>query len=129
MSTNKNLRLISSTVGEKNSKSFKLIPETCDTPFNEVIYNPDFAVLALISKQQKDTHVLVEKLNDEGQPELNKLKTAYKSQRVTLPKYYEHYLTVEAEIVDFIESHAINASTFDFKALLVTPNSALTVAA
>jgi hypothetical protein len=127
MNQTKNMLLITAPWGE-NEKTFKLMPLTSDCPYIEAIFNAEHNVLAVISKDKKDSHFMVQKLNDEGAPEINKAKSGYKQQRVTLPKYYEYYITEQSEIDQFVELVAANSDTFDYKAFYAAETPA-TVAA
>ncbi len=106
--------LVTAPFGDAGVKTFKLMPISTDCPFNEAIFNNDYNVLAVISKEKKASHFMVEKLNDEGLPEQNRKQTAYKKQRVTLDKYYEYYITEKQEIINFIEMFCFNTDTFDY---------------
>jgi hypothetical protein len=116
MKNNKPMLLVTAPFGDAGLKTFKLMPISSDCPFNEAVFNNDYNVLAVISKEKKTSHFMVEKLTEEGLPELNKKQTAYKKQRVTLDKYYEYYITEKQEIIDFVEMVAFNSDTFDYTA-------------
>ena len=112
-----NMTLISSKWGDTNT--FKLIPIDNNCPYNEVIYNPDYGVLAIIGKDKKDHHMMIDKLNDNGTPEPNKNQPGTaKQQRVTLEKYYEYYLENEDDIISFVEKFADNFDLEKVKSFL-----------
>jgi len=115
------MMLITSTWGDK--KTFKLIPVTPDSPYNEGIYDPDTQVLALVGKERKQSLHMLPKLNDLG--DVYRLKIGkrdngkdYAEERKTLETYYEYYLENHAEIETFIKSVSINADSFDYSQYL-----------
>jgi len=113
--------LLTSTWGPR--KTFKLMPATVDCPYNEVIFDPDSRVLAVIGKEKKQSMHMVAKLNEWGDPQTMKIgKRAngkdYAEERKTLEAFYEYYIETESEIVEFVKKIAINTSDVDFKAIL-----------
>ena len=117
------MRLITSTWG--NKKTFKLLPASTDSIYNEGIYDPDTKVLALVGKEKKDTLQMLPKLNEFGDVETLKIGKRvngkdYKEERKTLETFYEYYIEEPSEIIDFIMTIAENAESFDFKKFLVS---------
>jgi hypothetical protein len=108
--TEKSMMIYHSKWQEKDS--FRLLPVTKDCPFNEVIYNPNDKILAIISKDQKDKPQLLPKLNDRGEFIRNKAgaHTPYQEERRIMPVYYEYYIEEMADIIEFINIFAINSS-------------------
>lgn len=112
----KTMRLISS---EWNSvKSFGLMPVAEDCPFIEGIYDPSTKMLAMISKNKKEMFQMMPKLDDNGDYIRAKAKRPngkeYREERKTLSTYHEHYITEIEEIKEFINSVAVNATSFDY---------------
>jgi hypothetical protein len=117
------MMLITSTWGSNAQKTFKLIPVTEECPYNEGIYDVDSKVLALISKERKESMHMVPKLNEWG--DLTQLKIGkrpngkdYAEERKTLETFYEYYVEDVKEIEFFLNSVAVNASSFDFSTYL-----------
>lgn len=114
----KNMMLITSTWGEKNT--FKMIPLSTDCQFNEAIYDLDAKVLALISKEKKQSLHMVPKMNEYG--DVSMVKTGKRSngkdfaeERKTLETYYEYYIEKQEEIIELVEKFAANSDNFDYK--------------
>lgn len=110
--------LITSTWGSK--KTFKMLPVEKDCPYNEAIYDCDSKVLALISKEKKETLQMLPKLNEFGDLEPLKIgKRAngkdYKEERKTLETFYEYYIEEKSEIIEFLKMAACNAESFDYE--------------
>lgn len=97
-------------------KTFKLIPIHKDCPYNEAIFDVDQKVLAVISKESKDTFQMVPKFNDKG--DVAYLKSPrdngknYAEERRALEAYYEYYLEDEGDIMKFVKLFA-GASVLD----------------
>lgn len=91
-------------------KTFKLIPTHIDCPYNEGIYDPDQKVLAVISKECKETYQMLPKFNEKG--DVMYLKTPrengkpYAEERRLADAYYEYYLEDKEDILNFIEQFA-----------------------
>jgi hypothetical protein len=112
----KSMMLITGTWGQK--KTFKMIPVTPDSPYNEAIYDLDSKVLALVGKEKKQSMHMVPKLDDFG--DLKPMKIGrrtngkdYQEERKTLETYYEYYMDNADEIKQLINIVAINAEMFD----------------
>jgi hypothetical protein len=116
------MMLVTSTWGQQ--KTFKMIPITLECPYNEAIYDPQAGVLALISKEQKQTMHMMAKLNEWGDVVPMKVGKRsngkdYAEERKTLDTYYEYFVEVPEEIETIVNRFALNADDFDFKALMV----------
>lgn len=119
--TKDSMMLITSTWGE--AKTFKMIPIDVSSPYNEVIYDPVQNVLAIISKERKQTMHMMAKLNEWGDIVPMKVgKRAngkdYAEERKTLETYYEYFVEVPEEIETIVDYFAVNSDTFDYKAMM-----------
>jgi hypothetical protein len=97
-----------------------MIPISNDAVYNECIYDIDTKMLAIISKEKKDSMHMVAKLTDAGDVQYLKIGKRpngkdFAEERKTLETYYEYYIEDVKEIEEFINLFAINADTFDFK--------------
>lgn len=115
------MMLISGTWGAK--KSFKMIPVSQESPYNEAIFDLDNKVLALIGKDKKQSMHMVPKLDEFG--ELKSMRIGkrsngkdYQEERKTLETYYEYYLDNPDDIEAVINLLAGNADTFNYKQYL-----------
>jgi hypothetical protein len=111
------MMLVTSNWGQQ--KTFKMIPVTLECPYNEGIYDPQAKVLALISKEQKQTMHMMAKLNEWGDVVPMKIGKRsngkdYAEERKTLDTYYEYFVEDAAEIKQIIERFALNADDFDY---------------
>ena len=118
---NKSMLLITSTWGK--NKTFKLIPATADCIYNEAIFDFDSKVLALISKEKKQSLHMVPKLTDLGDVQFLKVGKRnngkeFAEERKTVESFYEYYVENLQEIEQIVESLAINSDSFDFKQYL-----------
>ncbi len=121
--------LITGNWGQK--KTFKMIPLTNDCVYNEGIYDAENKVLALVSKEKKQSMHMVAKLDDFGDVKPMKVGRRtngkdYAEERKTLETYYEYYLDNPEEIKAFINMIAFNSDTFDVDQYL--KESGLTIA-
>ena len=110
--------LITSTWGK--SKTFRLIPVTKDSIYNEAIFDLDNKVLALISKEKKQTMHMLPKLNEFGDVQYLKVgKRAngkeFSEERKLVETFYEYYVENVEEVVEFVKAFAINADTFNYQ--------------
>ena len=137
----KTMMLITSSWGTAGNKTFKMIPLTSDSFFNEVIFDADSKVLALISRDKKESMHMVPRLNEWG--DLTPMKIGkrgngkdYAEERKTLETFYEYYIEDMSEIKDLINLLAVNSDSFNFDqyltakaapALQPTPSSIITV--
>jgi hypothetical protein len=125
----KSMMLITGNWGQK--KTFKMIPLTNDCVYNEGIYDAENKVLALVSKEKKQSMHMVAKLDDFGDVKPMKVGRRtngkdYAEERKTLETYYEYYLDNPEEIKAFINMIAFNSDTFDVDQYL--KESGLTIA-
>jgi hypothetical protein len=114
---NKSMILITGTWA--NGKTFKMIPATPDSPYNEAIFDPEAKVLALIGKEKKQSLHMLAKLNEFGDPQTMKIGKRsngkeYAEERKTIETYYEYYVESPEEIKNIINLLALNADTFDY---------------
>jgi hypothetical protein len=117
----KSMMLITSTWG--SSKTFKMIPVTQDCVYNEAIFDLDSKVLALISKEKKESLHMVAKVNEWGDVVPMKIGKRsngkdYAEERKSLETFYEYYVEDINEIKDVVSMFAINADTFDINSFL-----------
>jgi hypothetical protein len=82
-----------------------------ECPFNEVIYDPNTRVLAVISKDKKDKPQMLPKLTDKGQviPLRNSEGAQYVEERRIMETYYEYYIDNKSDIERFIQMFAVNS--------------------
>lgn len=113
--------LITSSWGSK--KTFKMIPVTKDCPYNECIFDINTKILAVISKESKESLHMLPKLNELG--DISRLKIGkkengkdYAEERKALVTFYEYYIEDQDEIENFISMFSLNHSTFDYKQYL-----------
>ena len=129
---NNSMMLITSSWGAK--KTFKMIPVEKDCPYNECIFDLDSKILAIVSKEAKDTLHMVAKLNEWGDPVTMKIGKRqngkdYAEERKTLNTFYEYYIETADDIKAFVKLFAINNDSFDIEQYLnaeVTPSNLLT---
>lgn len=113
--------LITGAWGQKTT--FKMIPVTSDCPYNEAIYDLDSKVLALVSKEKKQSMHMVAKLDDFGDVKPMKIGRRtngkdYAEERKVLETYYEYYLDNPEQIKHIINLIAINSDSFDIDKFL-----------
>ena len=118
MSVGQNMMLMTSAF--RNVKSFSLFPVSNDCPYVEAMYDPTSGILAVISKNKKQSFHMLPRLNEEGQPQ--RLRTpdkatgkTIKEQRVSMETFSEFYITEKKEIENFVNIFGINAESFDYK--------------
>jgi hypothetical protein len=114
---NKTMLLTTSSWGP--AKTFKMMPISVECPYNEVIFDPDSKVLAVVSKEKKESMHMVAKLNEWGDPvgmKIGKRSNGkdYAEERKTLESFYEYYIEDVAEIANFIKLVAVNSDEFNF---------------
>jgi hypothetical protein len=107
----------------KNKKTFKLISISPLCPYNEMIYDRDERILAIISKEKKQSLHMLTKLNDQGDPVAVKSGrrvngNTYAEERKTLETFYEYYVENPEEIKEMINLFGYNADTFDYNQFL-----------
>jgi hypothetical protein len=123
----KSMMLVTSTWG--SSKTFKMIPVTQDCVFNEAIFDLDSKVLALISKEKKQSLHMVAKVNEWGDVVPMKIGKRsngkdYAEERKTLETFYEYYVENLEEIKEIIKMLAVNAESFDITSFIETKTEA-----
>lgn len=107
----------------KDKPTFKLIPVSLDCPYNEIIFDPEVNVLAIVSKQKKDSFHMMPRLTEHGdimKANSNKRDHGknYSEQRVALETYYEYFISEPTEMTSIINTFAINADIFDFQSTI-----------
>lgn len=116
----KSMMLITSQWGE--NKSFRLMPIEPNCVFVEGIYDPSQKVLAMITKEVKQSLHMLAKLDEQGDAQkLKKPRTngkPYPEERKTLETYQEFYISEPKEIETIIEMLASNSDTYDYKTLM-----------
>jgi hypothetical protein len=113
---NKTMMLITSSWG--SGKTFKMIPATEDCIFNEAIFDLDSKVLALISKEKKESLHMVARVNEWGDVVPMKIGKRsngkdYAEERKTLETFYEYYVEDIKDVKDIVARLAVNSDTFD----------------
>jgi hypothetical protein len=105
------------------NKTFKLIPISKECPYVEAIFDPGSKILAVISTIAKEAYHMVDKLDDNGDPQKMKLTrrtngSDTKQERKLIKTYAEFYITNEEEIKNIINGFAVNADNFNYKQYL-----------
>lgn len=118
MSIGKNMMLVKSSF--RGMKSYSLIPVSLDCPYVETMYDPSSGMMAVITKQKKESYHMVPKLDEEGQPMRLKKPNpqtgkTVKEQRVKIDTFSEFYITDKEDLDNFISLFAINSLDFDYK--------------
>lgn len=115
------MKLITSSWGP--AKTFKMIPIIKECPYNECIFDVNSKVLAIISKESKESFHMMPKLTDTG--DILRLKLGkkengkdYAEERKILSTLYEYYIENKDEIVDFVIAMSENGLGFDFQQYL-----------
>ena len=114
--------LVTSSWGQR--KTFKLIPVNLSSTYNEGIFDPEAKVLAMISKEKKESLHMMAKLNEWGDPTSMKIGKRsngkdYAEERKSLDTYYEYFVETPEEITEMVKLLAINAYSFDFQQYLI----------
>lgn len=106
------------TTATNGTKTFGLLPLSSDCPFNEAIYMPTVEALAVLSRSNRDTFSMVERLDENGNPSAQSGKGAdvskAKMQRVQVSTPWEYFIHEKNEIQDFVRKVAVNSDTFDY---------------
>ena len=118
---NKSMMLITSSWGTK--KTFKMIPATPDCIYNEAIFDLDSKVLALISKEKKESLHMVAKVNEwGGVVPMKRGKRSngkdYAEERKTLETFYEYYVEDVKDVKDIVARLAVNSDTFNITSFI-----------
>jgi len=111
MSLGKNMMLINSAF--KNVKSFSLVPASMDCPYVEAMYDPTSGILAVISKNVKQSLHMVPVLDNNGNPIKGRMK------RIQIETFSEFYIQDKNDISNFIQVFAINSESFDYSDFFV----------
>lgn len=114
----KNMMIYSAKWNDKDT--FRMMPVTLDCPYNEVIFDPEQGVLAVVSKDQKEKPLMMPRINDRGDVIPAKRangEQGWQEQRVIMKAYYEYYLENESDIKAFIETFASNDTKAALKIL------------
>ena len=124
---NKSMMLITSSWG--SNKTFKMIPATPDCVYNEAIFDLDSKVLALISKEKKESLHMVAKVNEWGDVVPMKIGKRsngkdYAEERKSLETFYEYYVEDINEVKEIVNMLAINVDTFDITSFVETKTEA-----
>tara|TARA_Y100000592_G_scaffold93384_1_gene156510 strand:- start:1604 stop:2014 length:411 start_codon:yes stop_codon:yes gene_type:complete len=122
MSVGKNMMLVNSSF--RGMKSYSLIPVSLDCPYVETMYDPSSGMMAVITKQKKESFHMVPKLDEEGQPMRLKKPNpqtgkTVKEVRVKVDTFSEFYITDKEDLDNFITLFAINSLDFDYKSFHV----------
>lgn len=117
LDVDKNMMLVTSNWGPY--KSFKAIPLNNDCPFMEAIFDPSSKILAVISKNSKQSYHMLPKLDDNGDPVKLKISKRengkdYKEERKLIDTYAEYYISERNEIEMFLDAFCLNADNYDY---------------
>lgn len=142
--TEKSLTLYTSTFGEENYATFKMMPVHGDAPYLEAIYSQNPKYLVVIGKFKRKAFRMMDKMDSHGNPVLipdvkkniskfgnDKVKAIqaaeafglypYVKERVDVETLPEYYITEPSEIEAFIKKFADNADTFNYTQYLEAP--------
>jgi hypothetical protein len=119
------MMLITSKWGDK--ETFKMIPINKEAPYNEAIFDIDSKVLAIISKEKKESMHMVPKLNEWGDIQGMKIGKRnngkdYAEERKTMETFYEYYVEKQNEINEILVHLAMNFDTFNTGQYLEGPS-------
>jgi hypothetical protein len=89
-------------------RTFRMMPVKEECPFNEVIYDPETKVLAVISKEFKEKPHMFAKLNNAGKPMRGSGDSALE-ERIFMDTYFEYYIDNINDIKNFVNRFAINS--------------------
>lgn len=113
--------LISSTWN--GAPTFKMIPASQDCPYNEAIFDPSSRALAIVGKEKKQTLHMLPKLTDTGDVMRIKVQKRengkdYAETRVSMETFYEYFIEEKNEIIEFVNSFAVNKTAIDFSKII-----------
>lgn len=95
-----------------NNETFKLIPVTSSCPYIECLYDPESKVFVVISKDKKTSLHMLPKLDDNGDPQRLKTKSAtgrmVKEERKTIETFQEYYIEDHESMKTIINFMAVN---------------------
>lgn len=120
-----NMMIIKSSFGPR--RSFKMIPvnETC--PYIECLFDPESRILAIISKNLKQSYHMLPKLDENGDPVKSKMPRpggkVTREERRLIETYSEYYILDVEEVEKFIKAFAFNAEHFNYKEFLEEPKA------
>jgi len=92
-----------------------MIPISQECPYNECIYDPEQKMLAVISKQCKETFQMVPKFNDKG--DIAYLKSPrengknYAEERRVVDTWFEYYIENANDIKNFVNYFISNTDS------------------
>lgn len=93
-------------------QTFRMVPVSNDCPFNEVIYDPNAKILAIVSKDRKEKPQMLVKLDSDGKGVKLKRpenpKEIYAEERRIMDAYFEYYISEKDDIQAFINHFAVN---------------------
>lgn len=106
-----------------NKATFRMISVDNNAPYNECIFDVDQKVLAIITKEKKESFQMIPKLTPTGDIEVLKIGKRpngkdYSEERRTMQTYYEYYVTDESDIINIVNLLSINADSFDFQTII-----------
>jgi len=111
--------IVKSTWNEKDT--FKLLPITSECPYVECLYDPESSIFVVISKIKKTSLHMLPKLDDNGDPQRLRNKTAtgrmVKEERKTIETFQEYYIE-DIESIDSIIKHLAVNPEYDYKKFL-----------
>ena len=111
--------IVKSTWNEKDT--FKLLPITSECPYVECLYDPESSIFVVISKIKKTSLHMLPKLDDNGDPQRLRNKTAtgrmVKEERKTIETFQEYYIE-DTESIDSIIKHLAVNPEYDYKKFL-----------
>jgi len=115
-----NMMLVNSAF--RGAKSFSLIPVSLTSPYVEAMFDPSSGILAIITKDKKQSFHMMPRLDDFGNPQQVKFpredgKTV-KEQRVSVETFNEFYLSEKSDIEAFIKLFAVNEKDFGYQDFL-----------
>lgn len=90
-----------------NDKStFRMLPLTAECPYNEIIFDPEQKILAIVGKEKKEKPMMLPRLNDKGDiipAKRPNTDTSWQEQRVMLNTYYEYYIEDMSDIIALVK--------------------------
>jgi hypothetical protein len=128
---NKSMIIYTSGWGSESGthNTFKMLPASNDCPFNEVLFDPSSKVLAVVGKEKKQAYRFVPKIDDKGKPIMTKDRNGNMTEvqeRKLMENFYEYYIETKEDVINFVNSFAINSTNFDWmKYVDPLPNSKL----
>jgi hypothetical protein len=111
--------IVKSTWNEKDT--FKLLPITSECPYVECLFDPESSIFVVISKIKKTSLHMLPKLDDNGDTQRLRNKTAtgriVKEERKTIETFQEYYIE-DIESIDSIIKHLAVNPEYDYKKFL-----------